>query len=102
MDYSKLTKQELLDIVSEQQTLADAVDAKDKEIALLKEKLKTFEGSMKREEVRTHTKQLEETAKKAQDIANQYIRAHRDLMRIFKVNLDFAISHEDLLAEKLK
>jgi predicted RNase H-like nuclease (RuvC/YqgF family) len=102
VDFTKLTKQELLDIVSEQQTLKDAVEAKDKEIIQLKEKLKSFDGSVKREELKTYTQQLEEETKKSRDIANQYIRAHRDLMRIFKVNLDFAISHEELLADKLK
>ena len=102
MDYTKLTKQELLELVEAQQTLADAVSAKDREIATLQENLKKFEGSMKREEVRTHTKQLEENLRKSQDIANQYIRAYKDLLRIFKVNLDFAISHDELLSEKLK
>ena len=102
MDFTKLTKQELLDLVKEQQTLKDAVEAKDKEISLLKEKLRSFDGSVKREELKIYTQQLEEEAKKSRDIANQYIRAHRDLMRIFKVNLDFAISHEELLADKLK
>lgn len=102
MNYSNLTKQELLDIVTEQQTLKDAVEAKDREIAVLKEKLQSFDGSMKREEVKNYTNELEERVKKAVDIANKYIAAHRDLMKVFKVNLDMAISHDELLSEKLK
>lgn len=102
MNYNNLTKQELLDLVTEQQTLKDAVDAKDQEILRLNAQLKTFDGSIKREDLKKYTQQLEEETKKSRDIANQYIRAHRDLMRIFKVNLDFAISHEELLADKLK
>jgi DNA-binding protein len=106
VDFTKLTKQELLDLVKEQQTLKDAVEAKDKEIQELKkqvESLRTsFQDSVKKEDIKKYTQQLEEETKKAKDIANQYIRSHRDLMRIFKVNLDFAISHEELLADKLK
>lgn len=121
MDYTKLSKQELLDEVMRQQTLADAVEVKDQEIQRLHKKIeelskrpsqveveslrnqvKEFEGSVKKEELEKYTKQLEINAKKAQDIANQYIRAHKDLMRILKVNLDFAISHDELLSEKLK
>lgn len=121
MDYSKLTKQELLDEVTRQQTLAEAIEVKDQEIQRLhkkieelskrpsqievedlRNKVKDFEGSVKKEDLEKYTKQLEVNAKKATDIANQYIRAHKDLMRIFKANLDAAISHEDLLSEKLK
>lgn len=106
MDFTKLTKTELLELVTAQQTLKDAVEAKDSEIKELKkqiESLKTsFQDSVKKEDIKTYTQQLEEETKKSRDIANQYIRAHRDLMRIFKVNLDFAISHEELLADKLK
>lgn len=121
MDFSKLTKPELIELVTNQQTLADAIEQKDEEIFKLKKeiqtlqrrpsqeeieslrkRLKEFEGAVKKEDLEKYTKQLEEETKKSRDIANQYIRAHRDLMRIFKVNLDFAISHEELIADKLK
>lgn len=121
MDFSKLTKQELLDLVVAQQTLSEAVEHKDKEIATLKEEVKVlqkrpsqeevevlrkrvheFDGSVKKEDIEKYTKELENELKIARNIANQYIRAHRDLLRIFKVNLDFAISHDELLADKLK
>lgn len=118
MDFSKLTKTELLEKVMEQQTLADAIEEKDKEIVrlikekqemvpkhlvtTLEEKLKTFEGSVKKQDIEKYTKELEETAKKAKDIAHYYISAYRDLLKIFKTNLDFAISHEEVLSEKLK
>lgn len=121
MDFAKLTKQELLDIVTAQQTLAEAIDHKDKEISQLKKEIESlqkrpsqeevevlrkrvheFDGSVKKEDIEKYTKQLEDELKIARNIANQYIRAHRDLMRIFKANLDFAISHDELLADKLK
>jgi len=121
MDFSKLTKQELLDKVIEQQALAHAVEHKDRQITdlqkqisefksrptreefdALRRKLSEFDGSVKKEDIETYTKKLEDEVKKSRDIANQYIRAHRDLMRIFKANLDFAISHEELLVDKLK
>jgi hypothetical protein len=106
MNYNNLTKQELLDLVMEQQTLKDAVEVKDKEIITLKDTIhqmkKEFEGAVKKEEIKKYTKEVEENAKKSAEIANQYIRAHRDLMKIFKANLDSAISHEELLSEKLK
>ena len=106
MDYTKLTKQELLEVVTQQQTLKDAVEAKDNEISELRKQVESlitsFQDSVKKEDIKKYTQQLEEETKKARDIANQYIRAHRDLMRIFKVNLDFAISHEELLTDKLK
>ena len=47
-------------------------------------------------------KKIEEERNKATDIANRYIQAHRDLMRMIKVDIDVAISHEELLSEKLK
>lgn len=102
MNYNNLTKQELLDLVTEQQTLKDAVDAKDQEILRLNAQLKTFEGSVKKEELHKYTKELEEKAKKAADIANHYIRAYKDILTIFKVNLDSAITRDELLSEKLK
>ena len=121
MDYTKLTKQELLEKVLEQQTLADAVEQKDKELNELNAKIielrqrptqneveelrkavKSFEGSVKKEDLEKYTKELEEQSKKATDIANQYIHADTDLLKIFKSNLDAAISYQDLLSEKLK
>ena len=129
MDYSKHTKQELIDLVSSQQTLADAVQAKDKEITRLEKVIKELnvkeqelvpkqqvhqlndriyelerllKEQVSKEEVKKVTQQLEEDLKKARQIGNMYIQSHRDLMRVLKVNLDLAISHEDLLSEKLK
>ena len=106
MNYNSLTKQELLELVTQQQTLASAVEAKDKEIRTLNEKInelnKQYQGSVKKEEIKRYTEEVEERAKKALDIANRYVNAYRDLMRVMKVNLDVAISHEELLSEKLK
>lgn len=125
MDFTKLTKTELLEKVIEQQALADAINEKDKELKEkedyivklvkekqqmvdkndlkeLQEKLKGLEGSIKKEDLEKHTQGIQEQAKKYKDIAHYYMSAYRDLLRIFKTNLDFAISHDELLSEKLK
>jgi hypothetical protein len=106
MNYANLTKQELLDLVTEQQTLKDAVDAKDKEIGRLNQRIVELQESIKtmitKENYDAYRKDLEEQRNKAADIANRYIQAHRDLMKVFKINLDVAISHEELLTERLK
>lgn len=106
MNYANLTKQELLDMVTDQQTLKDAVDAKDKEIGRLNQRIVQLQESIKtmitKENYDAYKKDLEEQRNKAVDIANRYIQAHRDLMKMFKINLDVAISHEELLAERLK
>lgn len=106
MDYSKLTKPELLELVTAQQTLSDAVSVKDKEINRLNDRIHFLEQQIKdympQDEVKRKVGQLEEDVKKARSVANMYIQSHRDLMRVLKVNLDIAIAHEDLLTEKIK
>lgn len=106
MNYANLTKQELLDMVTDQQTLKDAVDSKDKEIGRLNKRIvelqETISKMITKENYDAYRKDLEEQRNKAADIANRYIQAHRDLMKMFKINLDVAISHEELLAERLK
>lgn len=106
MNYANLTKQELLDLVTEQQTLKDAVEVKDKEIKRLNERVlelqKAVEQMVTQDDLNKTIKKIEEERNKATDIANRYIQAHRDLMRMIKVDIDVAISHEELLSEKLK
>jgi hypothetical protein len=122
MKYTDMTKVELIQLVEEQQTLADAVLEKDKEIIELKNKIKTLvskelvvdlektieelrfklKGSISEEDFKIAIKKIEDERKRAGEIANRYIQAHRDLMRVFKINLDVAISHEELLSEKIK
>lgn len=106
MNYANLTKQELLEMVTDQQTLKDAVDTKDKEIGRLNKRIvelqETISTMITKENYDAYRKDLEEQRNKAADIANRYIQAHRDLMKMFKINLDVAISHEELLAERLK
>lgn len=129
MDFSKLTKQELIDLVTQQQTLNDAVQSKDKEIIQLKKQIQELNVKEKelvprqqvnqmndrifelerllkeqvpKDEVKRITQQMEEDLKKARQVANLYIQSHRDLMRVLKVNLDIAIAHEELLTEKIK
>lgn len=140
MKYNDMTKADLIKLVEEQQTLADAVLEKDKEIIELKNKVRNLvtkevhELSLKKQEELVNEKQaqlmdlekantelklklktsiseedfkiaikkIEDERKRAGEIANRYIQAHRDLMRVFKINLDVAISHEELLSEKIK
>jgi hypothetical protein len=129
MKYTDMTKVELIQLVEEQQTLADAVLEKDKEIIELKNKIKTLvskellneketqlidlektnaelrlklKSFISEEDFKIAIKKIEDERKRAGEIANRYIQAHRDLMRVFKINLDVAISHEELLSEKIK
>lgn len=106
MNYANLTKQELVDLANEQQTLKDAVEVKDKEIKRLNERVaelqKAVEQMVTQDDLHKTIKKIEEERNKATDIANRYIQAHRDLMRMIKVDIDVAISHEELLSEKIK
>jgi hypothetical protein len=128
-DYSKMTKQELIDKLNEQKHLAQAINIKDKEIATLKtelkqlkqevatkvplndhkdiikeyeKKLNEFKGAVKKEDIEKYIKQAEEDRQKAYNLANRYVTAYRDLLKVFKINLDIAISTDELLSDKLK
>ena len=97
MDYSKLKKDELLQIVTKQQTLASVVDAKNKEIRELKEKIeqllklekesKTIKQELKNaEQQRDYNKKMLE--EKDALIAQQalQIKQERDVDEIVKQN----------------
>lgn len=141
MDYSKMTKQELVTKLKEQKHLSEAVQAKDNEIITLqkkvrqlekdkgemvskdvhnalvkntkelvpraefeeaKQKLKSFEGSIKKERLDELLIKVEEDRKQALEAAVLYKNSYEDLLRVFKVNLDMAITTSDLLSEKVK
>jgi len=122
-------KKELLDKSVEQKHLSEAINAKDKEIAELKKevntlkveikqympvkdhkdivslfesKLKSFEGAVKKEDIEKYIKKADEDRQKAFAVTSRYINAYRDLLKVFKVNLDIAISTDELLSETLK
>lgn len=127
-----MKKDELIEIVKEQAHLAQAVEAKDKEIVDLKEKnrevvedlkgqIKELSKRPKREELDKinkeltdlktmmkdmkspeQIKELEEKFEKVAKVADMYITAYRDLLRQQKVSLDIAISHESLMSEQIK
>ena len=76
MDYSKLTKQELLGLVTEQQALKDAVEAKDFEMTkLVKEKeelkRKLYEVSHLEKDVQTRDAHIDSLKKQIEE-AQQY------------------------------
>ena len=76
MDYSKLTKQELLGLVTEQQALKDAVEAKDFEMTkLVKEKeelkRKLYEASHLEKDVQTRDVHIDSLKKQIEE-AQQY------------------------------
>lgn len=106
MDYEKLTKAELLEKLNEQKHLAQAVEAKDNEIATIKkqlEEIKTkYQGAVTKTEIEDYTKKVEEERKQAFEIANLYIKAHRDFLKQTQQNLEMVIFTEELLSQKIK
>jgi hypothetical protein len=93
MDYTKLTKQELIDKLNEQVHLAKAVEEKDKEIVELQKRLN---GSVKREEVDAILKK----AKEQIEVSNMTLVAYTNYLKQTKVNLDIQIQINEML-EKL-
>ena len=117
MEYDKLTKAELIELLQDQQHLAAAVEAKDKEITQLKESdnkkiqelqqrvdniLKEYEGSIKKEQLEKLTKQITEERDYAMEIANNYIRTYTDFLKQTQQNLEMAIFTEGLISKKIK
>ena len=124
MDYEKLTKAELIEKLNEKKHLAEAVNAKDKEIANLKkekndkdenllqeiEKLNNknkelnhqLVGSMTKEKVEEYVKSVQEENKTIREVANYYIKIHTDFLKQTQQNLEMAIFTEDLVSQKIK
>ena len=135
MEYTNLTKAELLEKLNEQKHLAQAVEAKDNEIATIKkqleemktkyqgavikseeakdneiatikkqlEEIKTkYQGAITKSEIEDYTKKVEEERKQAFEIANLYIKAHRDFLKQTQQNLEMVIFTEELLSQKIK
>lgn len=106
MDYDKMTKAELIEKLNEQKHLASAVEAKDNEMAAIKtqlQELKTkYQGAVTKDQIEDYTKKLEEERNQAFEIANLYIKAHRDLLKQTQQNLEMVIFTEELLSQKIK
>jgi len=106
MDYNTLTKAELIKLLEEQKHLAQAVEAKDKEVveanARVDAILEEYKGSMKQSQVEKLTKELIEQRDYALEIANLYMAAHTDLLKQTQQNLEMAVFTEGLISQKLK
>lgn len=116
MEYKDMTKAELIKIIKEQQHLAEAVEAKDKEIAQhLKdirelaqqnEKVKALEEEKKY--LQSHIKAVEEQDKKLREdfskrfkMMDIYRNSFQSLMKSVQGSLDNTIELEALLFEKI-
>lgn len=106
MDYNTLTKAELIKLLEEQKHLAQAVEAKDKEIveanARVDAILEEYQGSMKQGQVDKMMKELIEQRDYALEIANLYMTAHTDLLKQAQQNLEMAVFTEGLISQKIK
>jgi hypothetical protein len=117
MDYTKLTKSELIEKLEEQKHLASAVQAKDKEMSDLKklheeqmkrlkedksELVTKYKGSLTKEQVDNITKKLIEERNDAFAKANLYIKIHHDLLKQMQHTAEMALFSEQLVSEKFK
>jgi hypothetical protein len=110
MDFTQLTKADLVNICTElqkkveaQQHLAQAVISKDKEIIELNKhiiNLKTSAGSF--DVLEKSYKTLEENHKKLTTFLNPYILNFRSLLKAIQGSLELGVEMEALLSETLK
>ena len=122
MKYEKMTKEELIKKLEEQKHLAKAVNAKDKEIADIRVKAKNmikeavdrenmakekvneimtkYSESVTKEVLEKTIEKIEAERDKAIKIANRYIQAHRDYLKLTQHTLNMAISNEELISPK--
>lgn len=105
MNYNQLTKAELIEKLNEQKHLAQAVEAKDKELVELRQKFEAFktehQGAVKKPDIEKYVKDVQEEIKQAQQVANYYIRIYRDFLKQTQQNLEMAILTEELVSEKI-
>jgi len=106
MDYTSLTKKQLIEKLEEQKHLAEAVEAKDKEITAAKKELQSVitshQGCLNQAEVKALTDKLEAERKKATELAQLYIKMHHDLLKQTQQNLEMALFTEQVVSEKFK
>ena len=117
MDYEKLTKAELIEKLNEQKHLAQAVNAKDKEIVALKTKYedrveqlnnevyqlkKDYAGALKKEEIDKIIKDADDKRKESSHLAQFYVKMYHDFLKQTQQNLEMALFTEQLVSEKFK
>jgi len=122
MKYEKMTKEELIKKLEEQKHLAKAVNAKDKEIADIRVKAKNmikeavdrenmakekvnelltkYSESVTKEVLQKTIEKIEAERDKAIKVANRYIQAYRDYLKLTQHTLNMAISNEELISPK--
>lgn len=113
MDYSQLTKAELLEKLNEQKHLAQAVDAKDQEIIRINNEMQKVKEQIKEQNLRMvgmisreeSNKILDEALKDAEEkinLANQFLVAQKNALHLFNSALAVINQNDALLQEKLK
>ena len=117
-----MTKEELIKKLEEQKHLAKAVNAKDKEIADIRVKAKNmikeavdrenmakekvnelmtkYSESVTKEVLQKTIEKIEAERDKAIKVANRYIQAYRDYLKLTQHTLNMAISNEELISPK--
>lgn len=97
MDYKEMKKEELVQKLEEQKHLAQAVEAKDVEIAnLIKAQAELKEKTI------PSIKKLEEENKRLIAFANQYINVFKNTLKALQGTLDNAIELQDILVNGVK
>lgn len=117
MDYDKLTKAELIEKLNEKKHLAQAVEAKDKEIVQLRKNYesrieglqeeiakfkKDYQGALKKEEIDKLIKDAETKRNEAKQLAQFYVKMYHDFLKQTQQNLEMALFTEQIVSEKFK
>lgn len=103
MDYSKMTKQELIEKLNEQKHLADAVDAKDREINSLKDELGEAEEKSKNYgSLKFQFETLTEEFDKRTTLLNKYSEVYLSLLKVLQGTVDTHVEINSFLIEKAK
>lgn len=103
----KKTKKELIDLIKEQEHLASAVDAKDKEIVKLNNDL--TESDKELNELNKKIEELDVLEKQNQELAQRFVKVVKALenamfalnnySRISKANIDVQIKNNDVFTD---
>ena len=106
MEYDKMTKAELIEKLREQKHLAQAVEAKDKEIVELKktlsEKSQQLANSITLDKHKEIVRKEIDEAEKTVELANTVLESHNNAMHLINSALAVINQNEKLLSEKIK
>lgn len=122
MDYEKLTKAELIEQLKNAKHLATTIQAKESEILKLKVKFKKEiqeavereneakqkinelvqknQGTVSQEVLQSTIEKIEMDRDRAIGVANRYMQAFRDYLKLTQQTLNMAISTEELISPK--